>query len=82
MPLIQCRFSPELSFLGKQYPYAACYIVDKLTNDSACNATEKPDTSSMGAKLCNLEACDSFEWNTVDGTCSVSCGDGKAFTVH
>ena len=76
-PLMQCRLSPEVSFLGEKNPYVACYIVDKLTNNSACNAAEKPDISSLGTKTCNTEACDSFEWNTIDGTCNVSCGDGK-----
>lgn len=61
---------------GEKNPYVACYIVDKLTNNSACNAAEKPDISSLGTKTCNTEACDSFEWNTIDGTCNVSCGDG------
>lgn len=46
-------------------------------NDTMCNAANKPDVSSIEPKTCNVEACDSYEWKTKDGTCSVSCGDGR-----
>ena len=70
-------FGAENSLLGAQYPYAACYNVNELKNDTECNAKKKPDVSLIEPKVCNTKACDSFEWHTLDGTCNVSCGDGK-----
>ena len=72
----------EFALLGLQYPYAACYVVDVRKNDSECDAATKPDISKMEPRACNIEACDSYEWKTKDGTCSVSCGDGKILFRH
>eukprot|EP00112_Aurelia_sp_Birch-Aquarium-sp1_P003530 Seg1394.13 transcript_id=Seg1394.13/GoldUCD/mRNA.D3Y31 product="A disintegrin and metalloproteinase with thrombospondin motifs 18" protein_id=Seg1394.13/GoldUCD/D3Y31 len=63
---------------GKQTAYAACYVVGSETrlDDSACPSASKPDVSSIALKDCNIRACDSYQWVSKAGTCSVSCGDG------
>ncbi|XP_065062702.1 A disintegrin and metalloproteinase with thrombospondin motifs 6-like isoform X2 [Rhopilema esculentum] len=61
---------------GFQYAYTECQRIDKKVADSECPAATKPDISAIPPKSCNTEACDSYDWHTKDGTCSVSCGDG------
>ena len=73
-------FNIVIDFLiGLQTPYAACYVEGSETrlNDSLCSAASKPDVNSIAPKACNTHACDSYEWVSTAGTCSVSCGDGK-----
>ena len=65
--------------IGLQTAYAACFVESSETrlNDSLCSAASKPNVSSIAPKACNTHACDSYEWVSKAGTCSVSCGDGK-----
>eukprot|EP00794_Sanderia_malayensis_P011708 gene11708-12929_t len=60
---------------GFMYSYNECRIPgsDIKVNNSLCTATPPP---TLPPKPCATVACESYEWRSVAGTCSVSCGDG------
>jgi len=63
---------------GVQIASLACTIPPSTTPvpDNKCDASKKPDPSTLKDKLCNLGSCEVYRWKNDTGICSVTCGDG------
>ena len=61
--------------LGLLVPYLVCRVPGSeiKVGEGNCTAT-KPE---LVTKECNKQVCVTYEWKSVAGTCSVSCGTGK-----
>ncbi|XP_065062790.1 A disintegrin and metalloproteinase with thrombospondin motifs 6-like [Rhopilema esculentum] len=62
---------------GLQFPKIVCMAAGEKESSVLCSHDEMPDLLAVKPKPCNSKKCKKkYDWKLLEGTCSVSCGNG------
>ena len=65
--------------VGLQFPKIVCMAAGEKESSVLCSYDKMPDLLAVKPKHCNLKKCkEKYEWKSLEGTCSVSCGNGQS----